>query len=566
MRQALFPDLKTLLVGLLLLLSPHQELLATSYFQPYLGISSPFGRWNTTIPWVYNPTGAPALFSDSAKVVAMIQETMAEWAGVCGVKFSYQGIDNARKDVTSDQMVAVIWGNTNGAAAFAGPSRTWTTGSDRPLGYDPFTDGSVVISPDYDWSQGQQLSASQSETLFKKVIIHEIGHLIGLGHSDNPVSLMYANPYNGIAHLMPDDIAAGQAYYGPSGNPATPATYTPPATTTTLFTSSQFYLDSTGKDSPVTTLTDATPDNDLFNIKLTLEGSHNHAIILVVTDPSGYAIQETTSAFTCQNLQICYRTYSIGYTNVLKKVSGTYHVYVIADGLLADHHTFAVNTNFVWNRPPNATLTLNATSGQPPLSVKATVSATDPENNTISLSWHIPGQGTLQETGFSGSATRTLTFDTPGEYVLFAVLDDNSSRYSGNGQTTPASSAGEGARLVLRQTITVQQAITSQLDVEKSGGVDATDGVLILRQISGAPTIDTGLKLPNGQSNALVISTISALGKLLDVDQSGTVDATDGVLILRHISGAAVIDLGLKLPDGQNSDSVKATINQLINK
>ena len=51
------------------------------------------------------------------------------------------------------------------------------------------------------------MSASQIERnllAFDQTMIHEVGHVIGLGHSDDPVSLMYANPYNSLNHLRID--------------------------------------------------------------------------------------------------------------------------------------------------------------------------------------------------------------------------------------------------------------------------------------------------------------------------------------------------------------------------
>ena len=58
---------------------------------------------------------------------------------------------------------------------------------------------------------------------------HELGHLIGLGHSSDPMSIMYSNPYNSIAHTLEDDIEACRNMYGYS-NVYTPIdTYTPPA-------------------------------------------------------------------------------------------------------------------------------------------------------------------------------------------------------------------------------------------------------------------------------------------------------------------------------------------------
>ncbi|MEO5334774.1 MAG: dockerin type I domain-containing protein [Magnetococcus sp. YQC-5] len=112
-------------------------------------------------------------------------------------------------------------------------------------------------------------------------------------------------------------------------------------------------------------------------------------------------------------------------------------------------------------------------------------------------------------------------------------------------------------------TVPVSTQTTPVLDVDKSGTVDATDGVLLLRQLNGASTIDTGVVLPNGQSNATILTTINAIASKLDVDQSGLVDATDGVLILRKLNGASTIDTGVVLLFGQNNGTVSTAIDAI---
>ncbi|MBF0339878.1 MAG: tandem-95 repeat protein [Magnetococcales bacterium] len=117
-------------------------------------------------------------------------------------------------------------------------------------------------------------------------------------------------------------------------------------------------------------------------------------------------------------------------------------------------------------------------------------------------------------------------------------------------------------------TLTVEADTTPSvsMDIDGNGQIDATDGVLILRSLSGAPTIDTGLTLPAGMTSDKAIQAIKALGTVLDADGNGTVDATDGVLILRFLSGASVINTGLVLPASQTNDSVIQAIKGMVGK
>ncbi|MEO5330563.1 MAG: hypothetical protein H7839_00960 [Magnetococcus sp. YQC-5] len=105
--------------------------------------------------------------------------------------------------------------------------------------------------------------------------------------------------------------------------------------------------------------------------------------------------------------------------------------------------------------------------------------------------------------------------------------------------------------------------LSATLDVDKSGIVDASDGVLLLRKLNGASTIDTGVVLPSGQTNSTVMNNINAISTKFDVDKSGTVDATDGVLILRRLNGASTLNTGVVLPSSQTNATILETIDAI---
>jgi uncharacterized protein YraI len=73
----------------------------------------------------------------------------------------------------------------------------------------------------------------------KTTAMHEVGHALGLDHSQDPSALMWAE-YTGVKTIGPDDIAGIQSLYGPpspdegssSAPPAAPAGVTATATTT----------------------------------------------------------------------------------------------------------------------------------------------------------------------------------------------------------------------------------------------------------------------------------------------------------------------------------------------
>ncbi|MEO5333970.1 MAG: pre-peptidase C-terminal domain-containing protein [Magnetococcus sp. YQC-5] len=145
---------------------------------------------------------------------------------------------------------------------------------------------------------------------------------------------------------------------------------------------------------------------------------------------------------------------------------------------------------------------------------------------------------------------------TPSKLIITLVA-------SKTGSSVITLTMKDGAKsLTSNFTLTVESA-SAVLDVDQSGTVDATDGVLLLRKLNGASTIDTGVVLPTGQTNSTVMTSINLIATKLDVDQSGSVDATDGVLILRKLNGASTIDTGVVLPIGQNNASVITAIDAI---
>ncbi len=89
--------------------------------------------------------------------------------------------------------------------------------------------GDVHLNADESWSVGGTVD------IFS-VALHETGHALGLGHSDNPTAVMY--PYYRLqTGLTADDIAGIQALYGPPVASAPPVTTAPPVTSVPPVTS-----------------------------------------------------------------------------------------------------------------------------------------------------------------------------------------------------------------------------------------------------------------------------------------------------------------------------------------
>lgn len=153
-------------------------------------------KWNGALmKWHYNPSGQPAAVSTEA-MLALIQADMAKWSASCAIRFEYQGITSAAPTF-NDGVNVVGWSSADG---YDGYTQYWYRG-----GY--FSDVDVRLDP----------TRLTTATQIEGIVDHELGHAIGLDHSDQTASIMWANPYHSYDYqrtLRADDIAGCQALYG----------------------------------------------------------------------------------------------------------------------------------------------------------------------------------------------------------------------------------------------------------------------------------------------------------------------------------------------------------------
>ena len=174
--------------------------------RPYfiLGASQPFwtgGQLN----WYYNPLNQPGNLT-TAEVLNAMNVAAARWSGMCNIRFNYMGLTSTLPNVdgpasTVDQINVFGWDVLrNENAAFSAVTKSWWIGSG-------LIDADIVMNISQPWTLPQ----------LEGIMTHEMGHALGLSHSNVSASVMFANPYNSVTYmatLRGDDAGGCAALYG----------------------------------------------------------------------------------------------------------------------------------------------------------------------------------------------------------------------------------------------------------------------------------------------------------------------------------------------------------------
>jgi len=161
-------------------------------------------KWpDGVIRWAYNDSARSFLISSSADdTLNRIQSAMNKWSAVCGVRFSYLGPTQ-------------LWPGygQGGVNVFGWEFLSGTDNGVTRLRLDPPT-GAIL--------QADVAMNLNFNPVFDVMLLHEVGHMLGLRHSNVEGAVMSgpnsppltSTSYTQLLQLQADDIAGCRALYG----------------------------------------------------------------------------------------------------------------------------------------------------------------------------------------------------------------------------------------------------------------------------------------------------------------------------------------------------------------
>jgi len=165
---------------------------------------------NNTVEWYYNSKNQHLSAFYEEDIINSFKNAMNSWSNISGINFIYKGITDNNINSTNDKIITVgFWSESafiREFGNFSGYTRMWWSGDKK------IYEGYIVLNAGNNGGSNEPTTLNDLEGL----ITHEIGHLLGIDHSDVEESIMYSNPYHSYNYqrtLRLDDIEIASLLY-----------------------------------------------------------------------------------------------------------------------------------------------------------------------------------------------------------------------------------------------------------------------------------------------------------------------------------------------------------------
>lgn len=151
-----------------------------------------------------------------AEYQALVREAFDAWEDVLNIDF-------VEVSDASTVELRVGWDAIDGAFGTVGTAQYSGSRTTDPV--FSITQAEIRFDTAETWNLNK--TSGGQDTNFYTVALHEIGHVLGLGHATNRETVMFATQQADIIELQAGDITGGQIIYGPPETSPTPTGPTP---------------------------------------------------------------------------------------------------------------------------------------------------------------------------------------------------------------------------------------------------------------------------------------------------------------------------------------------------